>query len=76
MIFKYTSTIGVRETVSHRYVLDRNVKSEETAFGTIRRKISCGYGVERSKYEYEDLARAARENGMSLDEVRRDLDEA
>ena len=35
----------------------------------IRKKVSAGYGVTREKYEYEDLARSARENGMSMGEV-------
>jgi len=35
----------------------------------VRRKISKGYGVERSKYEYDDLARIARERGVSISEL-------
>ncbi|MCI8898669.1 MAG: LarC family nickel insertion protein, partial [Lachnospiraceae bacterium] len=38
-------------------------------YGDIRRKTSTGYGVTRQKYEYEDLARAARENDVSVSEV-------
>ena len=69
LIFKYTTTIGVRETKMHRYILDRNVTTLETPYGTIHRKDSSGYGVIRSKYEYEDLARIAREHGICIEDV-------
>jgi len=65
LMFKYTTTIGVREVTSRRYVLHRSVTALETPYGTVRRKDSSGYGVTRSKYEYEDLARIAREMNIS-----------
>lgn len=65
-MFLHTTTIGVRETQTRRYVLDRTIESVDTPCGPIRRKISRGYGVERAKWEYEDLARAAREQGDGL----------
>ena len=46
----------------------------QTPYGPVRRKISEGCGVTREKYEYEDLARIARENGLSLPEVKAALD--
>ena len=69
LLFKYTSTIGVRETRVQRYVLDRTVETLQTPYGVIRRKISSGYGVHRAKYEYEDLSRVALEQNMSLNEL-------
>ena len=71
LIFKYTSTIGVRETIAHRYILDRRTETAKTPYGEVRRKISSGYGVTRAKYEYEDIARIAREQGVSMGEARR-----
>lgn len=68
-VFKYTSTIGVRETLCNRYVLERKITTIDTPHGEVRRKDSIGYGVKRSKYEYDDLARIAKEKGMSLSEV-------
>ncbi len=70
LLFKYTTTIGVRETQTHRYILDRRTESVSTPYGGIRRKDSCGYGVRHSKYEYDDLARIAAKLRISLDEVR------
>ena len=70
LIFRHTTTLGVRETVSTRTVLRRQMAEEQTEFGTVRRKTASGFGAERSKYEYEDLAEIARKTGMSLREIR------
>ncbi len=65
-IFKYTTTLGIRENKLRRYVLDRHVEEVDTQYGRVRCKVSSGYGVERRKLEYDDIARIADENGMSL----------
>lgn len=69
LIFRHTTTIGVRENISKRYTLKRFTETVQTPFGEMRKKISTGYGVTREKYEYEDLARVAKEQGMSIGEV-------
>ena len=66
-IFKYTTTIGIREQKMRRYVLNRTMDTVETPYGEIRRKNVSGYGVSRSKLEYEDLAKAAVERGTALE---------
>lgn len=68
-IFRHTSTIGIRESVNRRYVLEREIQTVDTAYGPVRKKISQGFGVTRTKYEYEDLARIAREQNLSLKEA-------
>ncbi|MBR3126327.1 MAG: DUF111 family protein [Mogibacterium sp.] len=70
LVFKYTTTIGIRELISERYILERNEETFDTAYGKVRFKRVSGYGVERSKPEYEDLARIARERGISIAEAR------
>ena len=42
----------------------------ESAGTAIRCKTSTGYGVNRSKYEYDDLVKIAREHGLTLQQVR------
>lgn len=69
-MLRHTTTIGVRESACRRYVMERSVQTIETPYGTVHRKNSQGYGVTRSKYEYEDLARIARERNISLAEAR------
>lgn len=74
LLFRHTSTIGVRETRMRRHVLDRRITALETSFGVVHRKESSGHGVTRIKYEYEDLAAIARERGMGIEEVKEWLD--
>ena len=68
LLFKHTTTLGIRESISKRYTLTRTIKEHETPYGVVREKVSEGYGVCRGKLEYEDIAKIARENGMSLEE--------
>ncbi len=73
LIFKHTTTIGIRENISRRYTLARSIRKVQTPYGEVRKKISEGYGVTREKYEYDDLAQIARERGMSIREVEESL---
>lgn len=68
-MFRHTTTLGIRESRLRRYVLDRRMDTLDTPYGAVRRKVSAGYGAERQKYEYEDLARIAREKGVGLHEA-------
>ncbi len=70
LLLMHTTTLGVRENTCRRYVLSRRNVTEETPLGTVRRKVSEGYGVKREKYEHEDLARIARETRKSLSEIK------
>lgn len=73
LIFKHTTTIGVREKSSGRYVLSREITELDTKYGKVRAKKSEGYGVSRIKVEYEDAARIAHENKMSISQVREEI---
>ena len=68
-IFKYTTTLGIRETISNRYYLERHMETLQTEFGEVRVKCAKGYGVERQKFEYEDLAAIAKKTGLTLEQV-------
>lgn len=72
-IFKYTTTIGIRETEYKRYVLDRTEEEADTELGRIRVKRSGGYGVTREKYEYDDVSKLALEKGVTPREIRESL---
>ena len=69
LIFKHTTTLGIREKFCTRYTLERRIELVETPYGVIRKKVSAGYGVRRSKYEYEDVACAAKANHLSIAQV-------
>ena len=75
LIFKHTSTIGLRETVTGCFRMERTVKTINTSFGEVHVKESSGYGFERRKYEYEDIAAIAKANGMTLQEVINAIDD-
>ena len=70
LLFLHTTTIGIRETRHDRYILRREEQTLDTPFGPIRGKCVEGYGVRRSKPEYEDLRRIALEQGISLRQAR------
>ena len=69
-MFRHLSTLGIRETLLSRYVLERRIETRHTELGPVRVKISQGFGVEKEKPEFEDLKAIAKETGMSLAEVR------
>lgn len=70
LIFRHTTTIGVRVAKLKRYALERSTETADTKLGPVGVKRSAGFGVTRKKLEYEDLARIARERGWSLEEVK------
>ncbi|NCC07728.1 MAG: nickel pincer cofactor biosynthesis protein LarC [Clostridia bacterium] len=72
-IFKYTTTIGIRETLCERYVLDRKEQTVATKYGDIRVKYSSGHGVNRAKPEYDDVAAAAKAAGVSIGEIVKEI---
>ncbi len=74
LIFKHTTTIGIRENVSRRYVLDRKTEIIKTVFGDVRTKVSQGYGITKTKYEYDDISKIAQEQNLSIDEVIKEIE--
>ena len=76
VMMKHTTTLGVRRQDMTRYVLDRNIEAVRTAYGDIRVKRACGFGVQRMKIEYDDIAALAREHNVSLDVIREEIKKA
>lgn len=70
LMFKHTSTLGIRTNVCRRYTLNRRIETVDTPQGPVRRKISSGYGAEHVKYEYEDLAKIAKALDISISEAK------
>ncbi|MDO5544530.1 MAG: nickel pincer cofactor biosynthesis protein LarC [Eubacteriales bacterium] len=69
LLLKHTTTLGVREFPCRRYTLNRTVETVDTPYGPVRKKVSSGYGVHKEKYEYDDLAKIAREQNLSISEL-------
>ena len=69
LIFRHTSTLGVRIHFCERDTLKRYTEQTETEYGAVRIKCAEGFGVKREKPEYDDLARIAAEQSLSVREV-------
>lgn len=67
VVFRETSSLGIRRCIMDRTVLPRRLEVRHTAFGPISVKIAMlPDGTERATPEYEDCAAAARAAGVSL----------
>ena len=69
LILRHTSTLGVRVSQTRRVVLRRTESSKETPYGMVRIKNASGNGFTKSKPEYEDIAKIAGDNDMTLTDV-------
>lgn len=70
LIFRNTATLGMRVYHCERMILERSEKTLHTEFGDVRCKEASGYGVVRSKLEYDDVRRLAKSSGRSIREIR------
>lgn len=67
LLFRETTTLGIRRRTDERVILDRSFVTVETAYGLIRVKVGSLGGERRNVMpEYEDCRRAAREHGVAL----------
>jgi pyridinium-3,5-bisthiocarboxylic acid mononucleotide nickel chelatase len=67
LLFRETTTLGMRRRDEERVILDRETLTVETHFGRIRMKIASAHGeMLNAMPEYEDCRRAAREHGIPL----------
>ncbi|MCR2822586.1 nickel pincer cofactor biosynthesis protein LarC [Lederbergia panacisoli] len=70
ILFKETTTLGVRKNTWSRSILDRKIINAETPFGPIKIKQAIKKGnVIREVPEYEDVKKAALEHGVTFQEV-------
>lgn len=73
LIFKHTTSIGIRYHRCNRYILKRSTGDIDWEGNRIIFKTSSGFGVKRHKYEYDSLAAIAKQNDMSLLDLKRQL---
>jgi uncharacterized protein (TIGR00299 family) protein len=70
LLFRETTTLGVRRQEWDRTILQRETASVETAYGPIRVKIGRRGGVVYNAWpEFDDCQRAAGERGVAVKEV-------
>lgn len=75
LMFKHTTTIGIREYRCERYTLDRRFEQRKTPWGDINVKVCQDGGIKKVKAEFEDLARIARKENLSIMDVKREIHE-
>ena len=71
ILFKHTSTLGVRECRMPRYILQRETQTAKFEDGTIRLKTAQGFGVKRAKFEYADIAALAERRAITLADAKK-----
>ena len=69
LLFKHTTTLGVREAVFRRSVLRRESVTREADGTPVRFKAAAGFGAKKEKAEFDDLAALAKEKDISLFEA-------
>ncbi len=76
VLFKETTTLGVRRHHVRRTKLRRRSETVETPFGPIRMKLADRDGVITASPEFEDCRAAAESRGMALRDVMAAVDAA
>ncbi|MGF1486752.1 MAG: nickel pincer cofactor biosynthesis protein LarC [Prochloraceae cyanobacterium] len=72
IIFKETTTLGIRRFSQERSILKREIQPVKTDYGTIRVKIATiGDNIVNVQPEYEDCATIARKSDLPWQEVRK-----
>ena len=74
IIFRETTTLGVRIQPIERKKLPRSAKQVQTSFGTVTAKFIIFEGKEQLRVEFEECKRIAAENNLPLAEVYRKLE--
>lgn len=69
LIFKHTTTIGLREYICNRTILNRREKEIDTGIGKVHIKEAYGNGIYKMKPEYEDVRKIADATGKSVREI-------
>jgi uncharacterized protein (TIGR00299 family) protein len=70
ILFRETSTLGIRQTQIDRFSLPRNIQEVSTSFGIVRIKVAGeGTKFQKASPEYEDCQKIARENDIPLQQV-------
>ena len=70
ILFRETTTLGVRQVSVERYALEREIREVETTYGKVRVKVAkLGDGTIKTSPEYEDCRKIAQSEEIPLHEV-------
>jgi len=69
IIFRETTTIGIRRARMERTILKRDARTVETSYGRVKVKVCSLRDGKRIYPEYESISAICRESGLSYQEV-------
>ena len=69
IIFKETSTLGIRYNKMSRFCMNRDIINVDTALGAVRVKVSNIGDIKKYAPEYEDCRTIAKNTGLPLNKV-------
>jgi uncharacterized protein (TIGR00299 family) protein len=76
VLFKETSTLGVRRYLTDKTMLDRQIDIVNTSYGEVRIKTAYYKGkCIKSKPEYDDCIKIARDKGIPINQVYREVEQ-
>ena len=71
LLLTHTSTAGVRYAPWKRRILTPSFRTVKTPYGEVREKVYSGFGIEKTKLEYEDAAQLAEAAGVQIREIKK-----
>ncbi len=69
ILFKETSTLGIRRSLKQRYILERETISIRTELGDVRIKVSSNGTMKKFSPEFEDCRDISKKTGISLADI-------
>jgi pyridinium-3,5-bisthiocarboxylic acid mononucleotide nickel chelatase len=66
ILFKETTTLGIRRSLSSRYVMNREIVKVDVGFGEVKVKVASKGDIKKYAPEYEDCRALSEKTGMPL----------
>ncbi len=74
LMLKHTTTIGLREYRCGRITMERGIEKRQTPWGEVDVKVCQRNGLRKEKAEFDQVAAIARVKGLSVKEVKKEID--
>ena len=69
ILFRETTTLGIRKTYTERYIMDRETLYVETGYGKVRMKKGHINGITKLAPEFEDCRKIAEDQKVPLKDI-------
>ncbi|WP_159721317.1 nickel pincer cofactor biosynthesis protein LarC [Enterococcus sp. CSURQ0835] len=71
LLFKHTSTIGMRFATLDRTIMKRSFEVVKTTYGAVHIKVNTYQGITKKTIEYQDCEQIAKEHDLAIADVYR-----